>query len=67
MILKKALRLGFAHKGGNQELLAIHIDKTPASVSKYVNGKIDPPFSVILSMCEYFKVSLSEFAAWGES
>lgn len=66
MNLKQSLKVGFAIKGGNQELLAIHIDKTPATISKYVNGHIDPPFKVVLSMCEYFKVSVSEFAKWGE-
>ncbi len=66
MRLKQSLKVGFAVKGGNQELLAIHIDKTPATISKYVNGHIDPPFSMVLSMCEYFEVSMSEFALWGE-
>ena len=66
MKLKQALKVGFAVNGGNQELLSIHIDKSTATVSKYVNGHIDPPFSVVLSMCEYFKVPVSEFAMWGE-
>lgn len=66
MKLKQSVDVGFALKGGNQELLAIHLDKAPATISKYMTGKIDPPFSVILSICEYFKVSVSEFAKWGE-
>ena len=67
MRLKQSLKIGFAIKGGNQELLAMYLDKTPATISKYVSGKIDPPFSAILSMCEYFKVAVSEFAGWGET
>lgn len=58
--------MGFALKGGNQELLGIHLDKSKATISKYINGHIDPPFSVILSICEYFKVQPSEFFKWGE-
>ena len=66
MNLKKSVKVGFALKGGNQELLATHLDKTPATVSKYLNGQIDPPFSVVLTMCEYFKVSASIFMSWSE-
>jgi len=66
MKLKQSVDVGFARNGGNQELLAIHLGKASATVSKYMTGKIDPPFSVILSICEYFKVSVSEFAKWGE-
>ena len=66
MKLKTCVKVGFALKGGNQELLAIHLDKAPATVSKYLNGQIDPPFSVVLTMCEYFKVRVSEFFSWGE-
>lgn len=66
MNLKKSVKVGFAIKGGNQELLAIHVNKSKATVSKYLNGHIDPPFSMVLSICEYFKVSMSEFVKWGE-
>lgn len=66
MKLKTCVKVGFALKGGNQELLAIHLDKAPATVSKYLNGKIDPPFSVVLTMCEYFKTSPAIFFSWGE-
>ena len=66
MKLKQCVKVGFALKGGNQEMLAIHLDKAPATVSKYLNGQIDPPFSVVLAMCEYFNISLSTFFVWGE-
>lgn len=66
MLLKKSVNVGFAIKGGNQELLAIHLDKSTSTVSKYMNSQIDPPFSVILSICEYFKVPMSEFCSWSE-
>lgn len=66
MILKKSVKVGFALKGGNQEILAMHIEKSPATLSKYLNGQIDPPFSVVLSICEYFKVPMSEFCGWSE-
>ncbi|AKU42653.1 hypothetical protein [Vibrio phage H188] len=66
MRLKTCVKVGFALKGGNQELLAMHLDKAPATVSKYLNGQIDPPFSVVLTICEYFKVSPSIFFGWGE-
>lgn len=67
MKLKQCVKVGFALKGGNQELLAYHLEKAPATVSKYLNGQIDPPFSVVLSICEYFRVSPSIFFSWGES
>jgi len=67
MELSKAVKVGFAFKGGNQELLAIHIDKSEATVSKYMNGHTIPPWLVVLSICEYFKVPMSEFCKWGES
>ena len=66
MKLKTCVKVGFALKGGNQELLAMHLDKSPATVSKYLNGQIDPPFSVVLKMCEYFKTSPAIFFSWGE-
>ena len=66
MRLKTCVKVGFALKGGNQELLAMHLDKAPATVSKYLNGQIDPPFSVVLTIREYFKVSPSMFFGWGE-
>lgn len=66
MKLKTCVKVGFALKGGNQESLAIHIGKTRGTVSQYLNGKIDPPLSVVLSICEYFKVQPSIFFSWGE-
>ena len=67
MILSKSIKVGFALKGGNQELLAIHIGKKPSTLSKYMTGKITPPFDVVLSICEYFKVPMSIFCGWSEN
>ena len=66
MNLKKSVKLGFGFKGGNQEGLAKHLNKTPGTVSNYLAGRVDPPFSVVLSMCEYFNVSMVIFAGWSE-
>ena len=66
MKLKKSIRVGFAIKWGTQDELSRHLYKSSATVSKYINGKIDPPFSVVLSICEYFDVTMSEFCGWSE-
>ena len=66
MSLKICIKVGFALKGGNQKALANHIGKTRGSVSQYISGKIDPPLSVVLSICGYFKVQPSVFFGWGE-
>lgn len=67
MNLKKSVKVGFALKGGNQDALANYLKKAPATVSLYMSGKIDPPFSVVLSMCEYFNVSMHIFSGWSDS
>jgi transcriptional regulator with XRE-family HTH domain len=66
MNLQKSVKVGFALKGGSQEELALFLKKSPATVSKYLNGKIDPPFSVVLTMCDYFKVPMNIFCRWSE-
>lgn len=66
MSLKKCVKVGFALKGGNQEELAEYLEKAPATVSKYLNGHIDPPFSVVELICKYFGVNKSDFFKWGE-
>lgn len=66
MLLDKSVKVGFALKGGNQELLAIHLGKSESTVSKYMRGQIDPPFSVVLSICEYFEVPMNIFCGWSE-
>jgi transcriptional regulator with XRE-family HTH domain len=66
MNLQKSVKVGLALKGGSQEELALFLEKSPATVSKYLNGKIDPPFSVVLTMCEYFKVPMNSFCGWSE-
>jgi len=66
MLLRKSVKVGFALKGGNQQLLAMHIDRSEATLSKYMNGKTVPSFNTVLSICEYFKVPMSDFCKWGE-
>lgn len=66
MNLKKAVKIGLAIKGGSQIELAAYINKTPQTLSKYLSKGIDPPWSIIKKICEYFKVSLKDFCEWGE-
>lgn len=65
MNLKKAVKIGIATSSGNQNELAAYIDKTPQTLSKYLSGKIDPPWSVVKLMCDYFEVSVEQFCKWG--
>lgn len=65
MNLKKSVRIGIAKKGGSQNDLANYINKTPQTLSKYLSGDIDPPWSVVNVICEYFGVSMKEFCEWG--
>ena len=66
MDLQKSVKVGFALKGGSQEDMSGYLKKSPATVSKYLNGKIDPPYSVVVAMCDYFSVPMSIFCGWSE-
>lgn len=67
MNLKKAVRVGLALKGKSQENLAKHLERSPVTVSNYMTGKANPPFSVVCAMAEFFDVSMSIFCSWGET
>ena len=66
MNLKKAVKKGIAIKDSSQTELAAYINRTPQTLSKYLSKDIDPPWSVIKSICDYFEVSVKQFCEWGE-
>lgn len=55
MLRLKALR---EEKGISQQKLAIDLNVSQASISKYENGTAEPDISMLFAMADYFHVSI---------
>ncbi|MGN9166203.1 helix-turn-helix domain-containing protein [Tissierellaceae bacterium HCP3S3_D8] len=45
--------------------LAISLDIAPSNISKIENGISKPSLDLLMSICDYFKISMSEFFSDG--
>ena len=66
MDFKKAVKVGFALKGGNQQDVAKLIQVAAPTFSNWMNGKTQPNLQDLKNIAVYFDVSLSIFILWGE-
>ena len=64
--LGKAIKTLKAQKGITNEDIAASLERTPTTVSQWINGNQTPSIGMVWSMCFRYSVPLSEFTKWGE-
>ncbi|AUR86573.1 DNA-binding domain protein [Vibrio phage 1.158.O._10N.261.45.E12] len=66
MNIAKSIRVGLATAELSTQDVIKCVDKTPQTVSYWMNNKAEPKFSDIEKLAKLFNVKVSAFIAWGE-
>ena len=66
MNIAKSIRVGIAMKGLSVQDVIKCVDKTPQTVSYWMNSKADPKLADVEKMAALFGVRVSIFIGWGE-
>lgn len=63
MTLGWTIRDARCSRGLSQEDVAFAADVTQGSISNYESGRSEIPLSVLMAVCEYLEISLSDFVS----